>query len=184
MTNEEILAILKRDLKPGRYQHTLAVAETAKRLSARYGILPERAYLAGVLHDCAKSMTLADMVRLSDEMGVNADEFEKNNDAIMHAPAGAARAEKEFGIRDREILSAIRWHTIGGPGLTALEKLIYVSDYIEPNRRPFEGLEEARRLAETNLDEAARKCAELSMKYVLESGRKAHPATEKMREET
>ena len=184
LTNEEILIVLKRDLTPHRYLHTIAVAETAERLSKRFGVAPERAYLAGILHDCAKSMTLEDMVRLSDEMGVDADDFERNSDAIMHAPAGAARAEKEFGIRDREILSAVRKHTVGGTGLTQLEKLIYVSDFIEPNRKPFEGLEDARKLAETNLDEAAQKCAELSMKYVLECGQKVHPATEKMREET
>ena len=180
MTPEAIRAILQKDLSPHRMIHTLGVTETARRLAGRFGIDEERAGLAGLLHDCAKHMTKAEMLLACRQMGVPLLEMERETEPILHAPAGAARARRDFGIEDADILSAIRAHTVGGAELSALQKLIYVCDFIEPGRKPFPGLETARALAETDLDRAALECARLSAEYVLSSGGTVHPATLEM----
>ena len=99
---------------------------------------------------------------------------------IAGIAAGAVWAAREFGVQDREILSAIRKHTLGDAQMSALDALIYTADFIEPNRTPFPGLEEARSLAETDIFAATRKCAELTNRHLAEQGRLAHPRTLKM----
>lgn len=99
---------------------------------------------------------------------------------VLHAPAGMVVARDEFGVQDPDVLSAIRNHTLGRRGMSPLETLIFVSDFIEPNRAPFEGLEEARTLAKTDLRAAARRCAELSNDFVLRRGGQVHPRTAEM----
>lgn len=171
---------LKGMIKPSRYRHTLGVAETAVRLAGRYGIDPQRARLAAMLHDCAKSMPDADMEALICEAGVDADQNELALKPVIHAPAGAVLARREFGVKDPQIVSAIRNHTLGGPGMTDLDRLIYIADFIEPNRKPFDGLEEVRRLAETDLHAALKRCAQLTTEYAISQGGKTHIRTEQM----
>lgn len=180
MTNEEMKMRLRQSLSPSRYQHTLGVSHTAKRLSGKWSVDSARAEVAGLLHDCAKAMTQQEMLDILSEMHIFPDENELRIPSILHAPAGAALAKRDYGMYDEEVLSAIRRHTIGGKGLTPLETLIYVSDFIEPTRKPFEGLERARALAEEDLFQAARLCARLSADYVLSRGGLIHPATLEM----
>ena len=179
-SREEISAALKATLKPGRYVHTLGVAETALRLAPRYGVDPVRAGLAGLLHDCAKYMPIDEMRKLVVGAVPDVDAEELETVSVLHAPAGAVWAAREFGVQDREILSAIRKHTLGDAQMSALDALIYTADFIEPNRTPFPGLEEARSLAETDIFAATRKCAELTNRHLAEQGRLAHPRTLKM----
>lgn len=179
-SREEICAALKATLKPGRYTHTLGVAETALRLAPRYGVDPARAELAGLLHDCAKYMPIDEMRKLVVGTVPDADAEELETVSVLHAPAGAVWAAREFGVQDRGILSAIRKHTLGDAQMSALDALIYTADFIEPNRAPFPGLEEARALAETDIFAATRKCAELTNRHLAEQGRQAHPRTLRM----
>ena len=179
-SREEICAALKATLKPGRYTHTLGVAETALRLAPRYGVDPARAELAGLLHDCAKYMPIEEMRKLVVGAVPDADDEELATVSVLHAPAGAVWAAREFGVRDQGILSAIRKHTLGDGQMSALDALIYTADFIEPNRTPFPGLEEARALAETDIFAATRKCAELTNRHLAEQGRQAHPRTLRM----
>ena len=181
-SREEICAALKATLKPGRYTHTLGVAETALRLAPRYGVDPARAELAGLLHDCAKYMPIEEMRKLVVGAVPDADAEELETVSVLHAPAGAVWAAREFGVRDRGILSAIRKHTLGDAQMSALDALIYTADFIEPNRTPFPGLEEVRSLAETDIFAATRKCAELTNLHLAEQGRQAHPRTLRMLE--
>jgi len=171
---------LKGMIKPSRYLHTIGVAETAVRLAGRYGIDPQRARLAAMLHDCAKSLPHADMEDLIHDAGVDVDGDELTLNPVIHAPAGAVLAQREFGVKDPQIISAIRNHTLGGPGMTDLDRLIYIADFIEPNRKSFEGLEEVRRLAETDLHAALKRCAQLTTEYAISQGGKTHIRTEQM----
>ena len=171
---------LSERLKPSRFTHTLGVAATAERLAPRYGVDPQRARLAGMLHDCAKSMPAEEMRALIRANVPDADEAELAMEPVLHAPAGMVVARDEFGVRDPDVLNAIRSHTLGRRGMSPLEALIFVADFIEPNRAPFEGLEEARTLAETDLRAAARRCAELSGDFVLRRGGQMHPRTAEM----
>lgn len=173
----EILEILQSTLKPGRYTHTLGVAETAKRLAERFGIDPAKAELAALLHDCAKYLPIDQMREMVKGSVPDADEAELASESVLHAPAGMVRAREVFGVRDPEILSAIRRHTLGDAHMSALDALIYTADFIEPNRAPFPGLTEARRLAESDLWAAARECARLTNEYLLSQGKQPHPRT-------
>lgn len=171
----EILQILQSTLKPARYTHTLGVAETAKRLAERFGINPAKAELAALLHDCAKYLPLEEMREMVRENVADTDTAELCADSVLHAPAGMVRAREVFGVRDPEILSAIRRHTLGDAQMSALDALIYTADFIEPNRAPFPGLQEARGLAEIDLWAAMRKCAQLTNDYLLSQGKQPHP---------
>ena len=161
---------LQQTLKPGRYQHTLGVAETAQRLAPKYGVNPNRAYLAGLLHDCAKWMSYEAMVELVQGNVPDVTPEELGNEPVLHAPAGMLVAQRDYGVRDPEILSAIRKHTVGSGGMTALEKLIYTADFVEPNRKSFPGLKEARALAESDLNAATKRCAVLTRDHVIACG--------------
>lgn len=179
----EILEILQGTLKPERYRHTLGVAETAVRLAPRFGVDPRRAELAALLHDCAKYLPLDEMRQMIREKVPDADAAEMEAENVLHAPAGAVMAAETFGVRDRQILSAIRKHTLGGPGLTAMEALIYTADFIEPNRKSFNGLAQVRELAETDIFIAARACAQLTNQYLVERGKNPHPRSVAMANE-
>lgn len=176
-TEEEILERLKKSISLHRWHHTLGVADTAERLAARFGVSPKKARLAALLHDCAKSLPYGEMRRLVSENVPDTDEMELDAEPVLHAPAGMVLARRDFGILDPEILQAIRRHTLGGPHMTAMDALIYVSDFIEPGRRVFPGLEQARALAETDIFAAMRLSAKLSNDYLISRGQQPHPKT-------
>lgn len=177
---EQIMDMLRARLKPSRYRHTLGVAETARRLAAGCGVSPARAYLAGLLHDCAKYMdadAMRTMIRRSD---LQTDNAEMVADSVLHAPVGALLARDTYGVCDPQILSAIRKHTIGDAEMSPMDALIYTADFIEPNRKPFAGLEDARALAGVDIYAAMRRCAQLTCEYVRAGGAQPHPKTLKM----
>ena len=176
-SRDQILRALSETLKPARYAHTLGVAATARRLAPRCGVETGKADLAALLHDCAKSMRAEEMRALITASSIETDAAELAAESVLHAPAGMLLAQREFGVQDPEILSAIRCHTLGGDHMRALDELIYVSDFIEPGRADFPGLSEARRLAQTDLHLAARRCAELTAEYLRAQGLEPHPRT-------
>ena len=176
-TEAELLEKLGNTLTLHRYHHTLGVVETAQRLAPRYGVDPMRARLAGLLHDCAKSLPYGEMRRLVEAGVPDADESELEAEPVLHAPAGMVLARRDYGVRDPSILQAIRRHTLGGADMTAMDALIYVSDFIEPGRRPFDGLERARAAAETDIFEAMRLCASLTGAFLASRGQTPHPRT-------
>ena len=171
----QILDRLKGMLTWHRFTHTLGVADTAQRLAASCGVDPLRARLAGLLHDCAKSMPLDEMRQLVAKNLPDMDEEELETRAILHAPAGMVVARDVFGVRDASILSAIRKHTVGDGQMSPMDALIYVSDFIEPGREPFPGLEKARKLAEKDIYRAMVCCAQLTAKHLTSEGRHMHP---------
>ena len=134
----DIKHCLKSALKPKRVKHTFGVADTAEELGILYSAgdetLPIRCRLAGLLHDCAKYFTDAEQIDLCDEYGIELTQTERENPSLIHGKLGAYLAQYRYGVKDEEIINAIRIHTVGRPGMTTLEKIIYISDYIEPNR--------------------------------------------------
>lgn len=177
-TEAEIIEKLRRALTVHRLHHTLGVADTAERLAGRFGVSPGKARLTALLHDCAKSLPYGEMRRLVSENIPDTDEMELDAEPVLHAPAGAVLARRDYGVRDPEILQAIRRHTLGGEDMTPLDALVYVSDFIEPGRRLFPGLEQVRALAETDIYAAMRLSAQLSHDYLISRGQKPHPRTE------
>lgn len=168
---------LKEALSESRWRHTEGVVRTAERMAEKFGVNVEKAHVAALLHDCAKCMPLEEMLAAADAAGVAADALERSSGALMHAAAGAALARTVYGVTDPEILGAIRYHTVGRADMTALEKVVFVSDFVEEGRRPFPGLDEVRRLSMEDLDAAVSMCARLSVEYVRARGETLHPAT-------
>ncbi len=173
----QILEMLKAHLTFRRFTHTLGVAETAQRLAPQCGVDPLRARLAGLLHDCAKSMQMEEMRALVAAHMPDLDRAELDTRAILHAPAGMIVAHDAFGVRDPQILSAIRKHTVGDGVMSPMDALIYVSDFIEPGRDDFPGLSDARRAAEEDIWRAMHICAELTAGHLREHGQPIHPRT-------
>ncbi len=176
-TEPELLQKLQATLTPHRYLHTLGVASTAQRLAPRFNVDPYRARLAGLLHDCAKSLPLDEMRALVIRYIPDSDEEELGTRAVLHAPAGMILAERDYGVRDRSILSAIRKHTLGDGSMSPMDALIYVSDFIEPGRGSFPGMDKARKAAEKDIYRAMCICAELTEAHLRSQGAHAHPRT-------
>ena len=143
---------MKKTLPELRYRHSVNVADTALMLAMSYGKNMDRAYIAGILHDCAKAVPDEDRARLCEEAGLQVTDVERRNPALLHAKLGAVMAEEEYGIRDSGILNAIRYHTTGRPAMTMLEKIIFVADYIEPMRDRAPRLRQIRMLAFRDID--------------------------------
>ena len=134
INEEQIKHWLKENLSEERYSHTLGTAQCAKELAQQLGFDSEKAYYAGLLHDCAKCFTNEKLLEIIKE-NLDVDECELMNYKTLHAPVSAYIAERQFGVSDKEILSAIRWHTLGRIDMTDFEKLIFLADKIEPNTR-------------------------------------------------
>lgn len=136
-TIEDLKKWLKNNLDEERYLHTIGVAECAEKLAEKYGSDKEKAYLTGLLHDCAKCISKDDLKNMIKNYSDLCD-GELINPKTYHAPAGAILAKQEFGIIDDEILSAVRWHTLGKKDMSLFEKIIFLADKIEEKTRPNE----------------------------------------------
>ena len=139
-------------LKHTRAPHVLGTEETAARLALRWGVDEETARRTALLHDCTKKLNGEQHRALIRQYDIRLDEEERDEEKLFHAITGAAVAKNVFGAPP-EIENAIRWHTTGKADMTALEKIIYLADYIEPTRE-ISGIEELRRLAFEDLDGA------------------------------
>ncbi|WP_210366914.1 bis(5'-nucleosyl)-tetraphosphatase (symmetrical) YqeK [Bacillus sp. REN3] len=175
MERKEALDIVKGQLTEHRYQHTLGVMETAIKLAGKYGVDMEKAELAAIFHDYAKFRPKDEMKKMIIEQRMPKDLLEYNSE-LWHAPVGAYLAEKEAGITDREVLDAIRYHTSGRVGMTLLDKVIYLADYIEPGRH-FPGVEEIRELAEKDLDLALVQAMKNTIQFLMKKNQPVYPDT-------
>jgi nicotinate-nucleotide adenylyltransferase len=160
---------------PKRVKHVLGCRDTAARLAKIWGVDPDIAARAGLLHDITKALDGPLQLTLCDEYGTILDDFSAKYPKTLHALTGSLVAERIFG-ESREIVDAIRSHTTGKANMTTLEKIIYIADYMEPNR-DFPGVEKLRHLAETDLD-AALKCGlEQTLDHLKNQGSRVSPET-------
>jgi len=146
-----ILDWLKANLDEERFLHSLGCAKCAADLAEKFNLDKDKAYIAGLLHDCAKCFDKDKMLKIADK--INLDEKERVNFKVLHAPVSAYVAENEFKIKDDEILSSIRWHTLGRLNMSVFEKIIFLADKIEANTRDSEFRNKVLRFLE---DEAGR----------------------------
>ncbi|CDZ74580.1 HD superfamily hydrolase [Peptoniphilus sp. ING2-D1G] len=149
-----------------RYEHILRVRDVAIDLAKNYNISVEKAEIAAYYHDCAKATTQDKIYELCKKYGLKLSYKMQKAPKIIHAPLGAIIANKKFGIEDKDILNAIKYHTTGRENMSMLEKIIFVSDYIEPNRK-FDGIDEIRKLAFENIDIALYKSLNNMIGYLL-----------------
>lgn len=159
---------LKENLNEKRYIHTLGTANCAKELAKQFGLNQDKAYLAGLLHDCAKCFSNEKLLDIIHQH-LDVEECEMLNYKTLHAPVSAYIAETEFNITDKEIISAIRWHTLGKLNMTDFEKIIFIADKIEPNTRDKEYSDKIRELLsqDNGLNKALLKCYKETIKSLV-----------------
>lgn len=177
MSLEQMKEELKKRLKPSRFRHSLGVEETAVFLADRFGVDEEQARVAGLLHDCAREFRNEDMVKEAEKRGIAIGEVERSMPLLLHADIGAQRVREIYGVDDKDVSQAIARHTVGGPQMTKLDKIIWYADMIEPGR-DFPGVDELRKLAKTaSLDEMLLAGLSHSIIFVVKKGHLVHPAT-------
>lgn len=169
---------LNKTLDHKRYEHTLGVAYTSAALAMRYGEDIHKAEIAGLLHDCAKCMDNEKKVAICEKHHIKMSEAEQRNHFLLHAKVGAYVAAKKFHIKDEDVLNAITFHTTGRPGMSLLEKIVYVADYIEPGRDHAKNLTEIRKLAFEDLDQVLVKILYDILIHLKEINKEIDPMTQ------
>lgn len=152
MTYEEYEGLVKPHLSERRFYHSQCVAACAAELAEKYGADVEKARLAGILHDVMKDTEPEEQLKIMERSGIILTEAQRRNTKLWHALSGAAYAESELGVKDRDILNAIACHTGGKAGMTVLDKVLFVADYISADR-DYPGVEELREAAQSSLEE-------------------------------
>jgi predicted HD superfamily hydrolase involved in NAD metabolism len=171
---QELLLKTEQQVNQKRFTHILGVIETAVKLATQVGADPEKAEVAAILHDYCKAWSKD---RLKEVLLAHNDVNWLEYPAVLwHAPAAVYVARESLGIDDPEILNAIYYHTTGRANMTLLEKVIWIADYIEPNR-DFPGVEQARKLADTGLNEALRYGLGQTITHLVEKGFPIYPLT-------
>jgi nicotinate-nucleotide adenylyltransferase len=159
-------------LKAKRVPHVRGCAAEANKLAQRWGEDPELCEEAGILHDITKKLLLNEQLLLCEKYGIINDTVEMQSEKLLHSKTGAAFSRDLFGVCDK-VYEGIRWHTTAKPDMTLFEKIIYLADYIEPNR-DFEGVDELRALAYEDIDKAMILGLEMSLEDLKQRGAEPH----------
>ena len=170
---------MEKVLDPKRFEHTLGVAYTASALAMCYDVDINKAQTAGLLHDCAKCMSNEKKLSICEKHHIPVNEVERKNPFLLHAKVGSYVAMKQFNIHDQDIINAILNHTTGRPGMSLLEKIIYIADYIEPGRKQAPNLTKLRRLAFQDLDQALLQVLGDTLHYLESINSPIDPMTQK-----
>ncbi len=152
MTFTECEQEVQRHLTGKRFYHCQCVAACCAELARRYGADVEKARLAGILHDIMKDTAEEEQLKIIDKFGIMLSEAERRNQKLWHAVSGAAYVRHVLGLQDREVLDAIACHTGGKSGMTRLDKVLFVADYISADR-DYPGVDKLRALSHSSLEE-------------------------------
>lgn len=153
MEYKEIENDVKSVLSEYRFTHSLGVVKKAVELAKIYGVQEETAKKVGIAHDIAKEMTDEEMLEYVKNNNIEIDEIETVNPSLLHGKIGADIATKKYGFTE-DMVNAIKWHTTGRKNMSMLEKIIYVADKTEENRKDTRfNLEKSRELSTQNIDE-------------------------------
>ena len=159
-----------------RLNHSECVSECAAVLAEKYGADSEKARLAGLLHDVTKNTPKAEQLAIIKKAGIMLTPTELANPKVWHQISGAAFLEKNHIVSDKEIIGAVRWHTTGRSGMTLLEKIVYVADFISADRE-YRDVNVVRRLAEISLEHAILYTSRYTVEKLVSADLPIHPAT-------
>ncbi len=173
---DSYIDILKERLSPYRLHHSLEVAKSARHLAEKYGYDPERAYLAGLLHDIMKEADREETFELAEKYSLEMTELEKGSKKLWHAMTGAAYIENEIGIDDKEIFSAVRYHTTGKACMSLGEKILFIADFVSSDRS-YNGVESMREKSEISLEAAMLEGISFTISELVENAVPVHPDT-------
>lgn len=151
MTIKDYDKIISKRLKSSRYKHSKNVAKEAVRLAKKYGGDTEKAEIAGILHDITKEADEEEHMELIQRAGIELTDMERSSPKLWHAISGSAYIRVELGIMDEDIINAVRYHTTGRAGMSLLEKIIFLADFISADR-DYEGVDKMRKFADKGLD--------------------------------
>lgn len=175
LSREKILHQVRSQMSQRRFDHCLRVEKKIMELATLYGADATKASLAALIHDYAKERPLEELQELVVKKQLS-EQLQNQSSEILHGPVGAEILKDELDIQDEEILDAIREHTIGGTKMTLLSKCLFVADAIEDGRN-YPGVEEARVIANHNIDEAVRYLVRHTLQYLIEKEVYIYPGT-------
>ena len=175
LSMEDLEKVVIRLLNPNRVAHTLGCRDTAVALAERWGADPVDAARAGILHDITKALDGPLQLTLCAGYGKILDDFSRKYPKTLHALTGSLVAERIFG-ENQTVVSAIEWHTTGRANMELLEKIVYLADYVEPNRT-IPGVERLRELAFSDLDAAMKLGLEMTLEHLNRQGAEVSPAS-------
>ncbi|WP_077610851.1 bis(5'-nucleosyl)-tetraphosphatase (symmetrical) YqeK [Clostridium sp. Marseille-P2415] len=161
---------LRGILTPSRFEHTISVSFICTALAMRYEYDLDKAELAGLLHDCAKHYGDDEIIKKCRKQDILLTDDELRAPVVLHAKYGAWLAEHKYGIKDEEVINAIRWHTTGKPEMSLLEKIVFTADYIEPRRGKAADLPLVRSLAFVNLEDCVYRILKDTLDYLKGKG--------------
>ena len=171
--NAEFLEEIKKRLNPDRLYHSLNVADEAKKLAKHYGADEQKAFTAGLLHDILKNMPDSELLQYFERNGIMLTETERASRKTWHAMAGADFLRRELHVTDEDILSAVRWHTTGRAGMTLLDKVLFVADFISADR-DYPGVERMREKAYVSLEDAMLEGLQFTINELVENAWPVH----------
>lgn len=176
MLEDSLREHLKENLSEKRYNHTLGVCEMAIKLAELYGADREKAKIAALGHDLAKELNIEKQKEILEKNGFEIGEIEEASPQILHGFVGSILLKDLFNVEDKEILDAIDFHSTGRRNMSTLEKIIYIADYIEPNRN-YDGVEHLRETTYNDLDAGVLEGLDNTIKIVVEQRKVIHPLT-------
>ncbi len=174
---KKIRKSMEKALDSKRYEHTLGVEYTAAALAMRYGVSIKDAQLAGLLHDCAKCLSNEKLLSICEKHNISINETERRNPSLLHAKVGSFLAMEEYNVNEPDVIHAILNHTTGRPGMSPLEKIVFIADYIEPGRNKAPNLEKIRKLAFVDLDRTLLSILKDTLDYLGNDGGDIDPMT-------
>jgi predicted HD superfamily hydrolase involved in NAD metabolism len=172
---ERVLVWLSENVSAHRLQHILGVEQMCIELARCHQIEPDKAAIAGLMHDLAKFFSPNRLLELANQNEIEIDPIFETNPHLLHADVSAIVARDEFGVSDPEILEAIRNHTLGRPQMSPLSCVVFVADALEPNRGDTPELEAMRRVSWQNLYKSVQQTCDYSLLYLLDRHKTIHP---------
>ncbi|MDK2866751.1 MAG: hypothetical protein PWP51_998 [Clostridiales bacterium] len=179
ITNEAMITYLKTSLSKKRFQHSMRVAKLSKDLAKRYGVNPDKAYFAGLVHDIAKELDDETCLLYIEKANIRKDPSIEASPNLAHGEIAAYLLSSQFGVTDDAILNAVRWHTYGRANMTTLDKIVYLADIAEPKRQ-FDHIDELRKMIKEDLDAAIHYYFDLCVAYLSAKHQIVHQNTYEM----
>lgn len=170
MTEQKARRLAKKRLSAKRYQHTLNVRRMAVKLAKRWGADPEKAALAALLHDTAKELPREEMLQILNDNAIMAENAQNRPSPVWHGICAAILAQTQWGLEDEEVLSAIRCHTTGKPGMSLLDEIVFLADMTSAER-DYPEVDYLRKLEKKDIHQAIREALEMNLQWLEESGK-------------
>lgn len=170
MTEQKARRLAKKRLSAKRYQHTLNVRRMAVKLAKRWGADPEKAALAALLHDTAKELPREEMLQILNDNAIMAENAQNRPSPVWHGICAAILAQTQWGVEDEEVLSAIRCHTTGKPGMSLLDEIVFLADMTSAER-DYPEVDYLRKLEKKDIQQAMREALEMNLHWLEESGK-------------